>query len=116
MRRLQGYNGGLAWRLSHEHFSPQSTTGQEVEVDRLMQRSASIDAAADVGNPWVEFADDGTLLERNRALEIEDVNIFGDDFADLPWLEKQGLLDTQVGCYGVPPSVTDACSDDDLLE
>jgi hypothetical protein len=53
-----------------------------------MQRGASIDATADVRDPWIQFADDGTFLERNRALAIEDVKVFGDDFADLPRLEK----------------------------
>jgi hypothetical protein len=80
-----------------------------------MQRGASVDAAADVRDPWIQFTDDSALLEWNWALEIEDVQVFGDDFADLPWLKKQGLLDTQVGSYGFSPSVTDACSDDDLF-
>lgn len=64
------HGDGLARRLGDEHFSPQPATGQEVEVDGGVQGRAHVYMTADVGDPGIQFADDGTLLDRDRVFEV----------------------------------------------
>jgi hypothetical protein len=38
--------------------------------------------------PGIHFADDGTLFDRDRVFEVENIAIWSDDFADLPRIQK----------------------------